>query len=113
MLTQNELDDFRTYLSQEKGLVIPTLSVTYSAHERSYVFVTARDMSYKIFYTREEFCNWMETLPSAEEAISLEFKKLMAKAIEFGRENGFEINPLIAMMKTLSSNILAISRSQT
>lgn len=52
---------------------------------------------------------WADGLPSVEEANMNNFMSLMAKAVEFGRDKGFDvdfISPLEDAMKRLSKNAL-------
>ncbi|CAH1678207.1 conserved hypothetical protein [Hyphomicrobiales bacterium] len=52
---------------------------------------------------------WVDALPSVEETNMNNFMKLMAKAVDFGRDKGFDvdfISPLEDAMKRLSKNAL-------
>ena len=110
-----------------KGLVKPKASATFNGNEACHVMLGWDDKTktygndYKYFRGDEihsvldEAFAFVSALPSAEEARRDQFLRALAGVIELGKDNGIEVefmNPLAAMMKKLSGNIIADQREK-
>jgi hypothetical protein len=106
-----------------KGLHRPNVQFTVEPNKSFWVYVgwsDPADDNYKpgrckIMHgeTAEECIEttnaWLDSLPTVEEQNMRNFMNLMSKAVEFGRDKGFDaefINPLEMAMKSLSRNAL-------
>lgn len=119
---QNEVDRVAKCMLG-KGLIKPTCKFTVESNTSIGMYATYapidRDRysppNYEWFKgaslaeLASEADKWLSSLPTVEERKHLDFTKLVAAALEFGKANGFEdvlVNPLAEAMKRLSENAI-------
>lgn len=117
---QGKLDDL-VGVMLSKGLREPTATVLIASQRDPAVLLQWKDESADFGTAREHLSSdnlsgsmslaveRVRSLPSAQDRKLTEFMKVVAKAIDLGRENGIDaefINPLTVTMKKLSENAL-------
>lgn len=77
----------------------------HSSYDRQYEFGKAGTPQETLAHLRQ----WVDALPSIEDRQRSDYAKLISKALEYGKQAGFDdvlVNPLKEAMEKLSANIL-------
>lgn len=112
-----------------KGLRLPGVVLDLSANEPARVFAKYAgtpasnyaddykwmDRQCSLREQIQELSDWIDALPTIEQARLNEFREMLAKTIELGKDAGIDdalVNPLAEAMKRLSENALTDQRQQ-